>query len=100
MSVQVTKEKVIIESAVWKCVGADVYANYATVERSGEDGKVNTLYCDVLDKTNDTVIGNIRYDRNGEKTVNMFDIANMSKGAIFFSEMIAAIESDSETVSL
>lgn len=100
MSVQVTKEKVIIESAVWKCVGTDVYANHATVERSGEDGKVNTLYCDVLDKTNDIVIGNIRYDRNGEKTVNMFDIANMSKGAVFFSEMIAAIEADSETVSL
>lgn len=100
MSVQVTKEKVIIESAVWKCIGSDVYANHATVERSGEDGKVNTLYCDVLDKTNDTVIGNIRYDRNGEKTVNMFDIANMGKGAIFFSETIAAIEADSETVSL
>lgn len=100
MSVQVTKEKVIIESAVWKCIGSDVYANHATVERSGEDGKVNTLYCDVLDKTNDTVIGNIRYDRNGEKTVNMFDIANISKGAIFFSETIAAIEADSETVSL
>lgn len=100
MSVQVTKEKVIIESAVWKCIGSDVYANHATVERSGEDGKINTLYCDVLDKTNDTVIGNIRYDRNGEKTVNMFDIANMSKGAIFFSEAIAAIEADSETVSL
>lgn len=100
MSVQVTKEKVIIESAVWRCVGSDVYANHATVERSGVDGKINTLYCDVLDKTNDTVIGNIRYDRDGEKTVNMFDMANMSKGAIFFSEMIAAIESDSNTVSL
>ena len=100
MSVQVTKEKVIIESAVWKCVGSDVYANHATVERSGEDGKINTLYCDVLDKTNDTVIGNIRYDRNGEKTVNMFDMANMSKGAIFFSETIAAIEADSNKVSL
>lgn len=100
MSVQVTKEKVIVESAVWKCIGTDVYANHATVERSGDDGKINTLYCDVLDKATDAVIGNIRYDRNGEKTVNMFDIVNMGKGAIFFSEMVAAIETDSEAVSL
>ena len=40
MSVQVTKEKVIIESAVWKCIGSDVYANHATVERRSEERRV------------------------------------------------------------